>query len=99
MKSAALQRPDRCQWCRDTHDPAYDCLSMDALITSLRPQEWEWGPIGDNTLAYCNWARRVARRDGEEYHDVFVRHRDEVERRWRDEVSHDGPKPESAATG
>jgi hypothetical protein len=60
--------------------------SLDEFIASLSPHEWEWGPIGDNTLGYCNWCKGIARITGDDYSDVFARYRERVVKRWRDEV-------------
>lgn len=34
------------------------------LERELSPEAFEWGPIGDNTLAACNWARKLEREYG-----------------------------------
>jgi hypothetical protein len=48
------------------------------LIAELVPDEFEWGPIGDNTLAAWNWAMQLEREDGID-HQVALRVAREVQ--------------------
>jgi hypothetical protein len=41
----------------DEKERCRDLLPL--LEKELSPNEWEWSPIGDNTLAMWNWAKKL----------------------------------------
>ena len=48
------------------------------LQVLLSPEDWEWSPIGDNTLAAFNFAAQIEREEGIERNVTLALVRDEV---------------------